>query len=366
MFSEVAYKNADACRFCWMCRHLCPISLKTGKEINSARARGLLVSLVKRGHEYDETMAANMWECCLCGACTNDCATGYEPRSYIREGRSIAIAEGLAPRNVMDVVEKFLESGNMYGEADLQEKLLPHLVGVPEKAEVMLYIGEVASAEVPEIAAAAMNLLKKAGITFGVLKNEPASGAYMGDMIGFVEEVKQQGKALSRALDAAGAQDVVVLDPMDARMMKHEYKEWNCAPKARIHTATSYFAGLVAEGKLKLNQLEGTCSIHDAGALSRDLDETQPVRDLVKALGLENVELLRGKDLAKATGGALLKQYAPHLSRLTVAGRWEDLLRTDVRMLVTEAPGSYAALKTDIPEDCVLTDVILLLDKAAQ
>ena len=42
MFSEKSKKNADACRFCWMCRHLCPVQLVTGKETNTPRAKGLL------------------------------------------------------------------------------------------------------------------------------------------------------------------------------------------------------------------------------------------------------------------------------------------------------------------------------------
>ena len=46
MFSEKAYKNAEACRFCWMCRHLCPVQLVTGKETNTPRAKGLLVSMI--------------------------------------------------------------------------------------------------------------------------------------------------------------------------------------------------------------------------------------------------------------------------------------------------------------------------------
>ena len=64
----------------------------------------------------------------------------------------------------MDVVEKFLESGNMYGKTDLQAGL--DLSGAAEAADVLLYIGEVASVEVPEIAAAAMSLLKKAGVAY--------------------------------------------------------------------------------------------------------------------------------------------------------------------------------------------------------
>ena len=49
MFSEKAKKHADACRFCWMCRHLCPVQLVTGKETNTPRAKGLQVSLIERG-----------------------------------------------------------------------------------------------------------------------------------------------------------------------------------------------------------------------------------------------------------------------------------------------------------------------------
>ena len=41
MFSEKAKKHADACRFCYMCRHLCPIELVTGKENNTPRAKAL-------------------------------------------------------------------------------------------------------------------------------------------------------------------------------------------------------------------------------------------------------------------------------------------------------------------------------------
>lgn len=364
MFSEVAYKNADACRFCWMCRHLCPVSLKTGKEINSARARGLLVSMVKRGREYDATMAENMWQCALCGACTNDCASGFEPRTFIREGRSIALAEGLAPKAVADLVETYLSTGSLYGAEDPQAALKDDLAGLPETAPVLLYIGEVASVQTPEIARAAMHLLKKAGVSFTVLKNEPASGAYMGDLMGFVDEVRQQAMKLSAAIDASGAETVVVLDAMDARIMKHEYADWNCAPKAAVVTATSYFAQLVASGKLTVKPQTGVVSIHDAGALSRELGETEPVRALVRAMGYENSEMFRNRDLAKSTGGALLQRYDARLAKMLAEGRWEDLTRLGLHTIVTEAPGSYAALSLAIPEGCTLSDVLVLLDKA--
>lgn len=364
MFTDSAYNNADACRFCWMCRHLCPISNVTGKEINSARAKGLLVSLVKRGAEFDATMAETMWECCLCGACTNDCVTGYEPRSYIREARSLAIAGGLVPPAIQKVVEQILETGSMYGKFEPNASLEKTLASLPKSGDILLYIGEVCRAETPFIAEAVIHLLQKANLSFFVLKDEPYAGGYMGDAIGFVEEVKQQAGLLSKAIDATQAKTVVVIDPIDTRVMKHEYPAWNCAPKAEIISATAFIAQLVDAGKLKPRIEGGICSVHDAGALSRDLGETEPVRKLLQAMGIAVEEMFRNRDLAKSSGGALLKRYAADCSVKLAQSRWDDLLRTNAKVMVTEAPGSYASMMQAIPEDCKLTDVFELLDRA--
>ena len=47
--SDKSKQTIDACRFCWMCRHICPIGNATGQERNTARARALALSLVTRG-----------------------------------------------------------------------------------------------------------------------------------------------------------------------------------------------------------------------------------------------------------------------------------------------------------------------------
>ena len=47
--SEKSRTHIDQCRFCWMCRHICPVGNATGQERNTARARALGLSLVVRG-----------------------------------------------------------------------------------------------------------------------------------------------------------------------------------------------------------------------------------------------------------------------------------------------------------------------------
>lgn len=70
MYSEKAKKHADACRFCYMCRHLCPIELVTGKENNTPRAKGLQVSMMERGMKMDKALPL---------PCTSACSAAPAP-----------------------------------------------------------------------------------------------------------------------------------------------------------------------------------------------------------------------------------------------------------------------------------------------
>ena len=161
MYSEKAYHIADNCRFCWMCRHVCPVGLKTGKEINTPRAKGLLVSMEKRGFEMEKDSAEAFYECMLCGSCSNDCATGFEPPVFIREARTWAAAAGLLPEAVERVLDRVLDTGVMYEECEepkaLSEKINEH----QKKAKLLLLLGATARIRRPEMALALMRLLER-------------------------------------------------------------------------------------------------------------------------------------------------------------------------------------------------------------
>lgn len=71
-----------------------------------AEGKRAALSMVARGEEYDRDMAQAMYECFLCDACTNDCATGYEPPLFIREARTEAVVKNLAPSAVMGLIDR--------------------------------------------------------------------------------------------------------------------------------------------------------------------------------------------------------------------------------------------------------------------
>lgn len=358
MFSEKSKKHAEACRFCWMCRHLCPVGLATGREANTPRAKGLLVAMAERGFPMEADTAAIMYECLLCGACTNDCVTGFDPLVYIREARTHAFVEDLAPKAAQDIAEKIFDTGNLFG---LSERKL-RVEGAAPGAEVLLWFGNTAHYHTPEIGRALASLLSKAGIAFQVLENEPASGVELLDVMGPVEDARQAAMACAERVNACGAKKMVVLDSYDAAAFLHEYADWGVALAPQVMTATAFVWELVREGRLAPKQVGGSAAYHDGSRLARDLDEHAPARGLLAAMGIEVKEMFQNRRLAKCCGSSLFGEYAPSLYAQVARGRWADAERTGAGLLTTACPQSYKALLPQTPEGWKLADLFMLLD----
>ena len=348
MISQNALHHAEKCRFCFMCRHLCPVQLQTGREINTPRAKGLVLSMVNKGAEtYDQAMA-------LCDACVNDCATGYQPPIYIREARTEAVVNDIAPAEVMALIENIETTGNIYGA----EKPSFAMDG----EEVLVYLGEVAACKEEGMAKSFLELLKKAGVSAKVLAKEPASGVMLGDLMGYVDEVVQQAKECAAAINRAGLKTVVVLDSYDAQIMKQKYPEWGCEIRADVVTATSYVAQLLQDGKLTVKDPGTTLAVcHDDDRLARTFYEFAPVRTIAKAAGFEVTEMFNKERLAKSCGSAVALAYMPKIVTKIAAGRWEDIMRTEAKTMITANPQAYLCLSQAIPEGYQLVDAYTAL-----
>jgi Fe-S oxidoreductase len=354
MISQNAMRHAEKCRFCFMCRHLCPVQLQTGKEINTPRAKGLVLSMVNKGAQvFDESMAQAMYECVLCDACVNDCVTGYQPPLYIREARTEAVVNGTAPKAVMDLIGNIESSGNIYG----MEKPSFAQGGT----DVLVYIGEVAACKVPEMAKSFLAVLAKAGISAEVLDNEPASGAMAADLMGYVEEVTAQAKICANAINSAGHKTVVVLDSYDAEIMKQRYAQWGCEITAEVVTATEYVARLIESGKLNTKRNMGLAACHDDDRLARTFHEFAPIRTIAKTAGYELTEMFNTERLAKSCGSAVTLAYMESIIKKVAEGRWDDLKRTESKIMLTANPQAYLCLSTAIPEGMELVDLFAAL-----
>jgi len=345
LISQKSKEIIDSCRFCWMCRHVCPIGNATGLERNTARARALSLSLVERGAEPLSESVSNVYECALCGACTQDCITGWDPVKFTQEVRLEIALNGELPEYILKMVENISKTGNVYGMEKIADELKAEISTLPKDADTILFLGKDAIYKSPASAINAIKLFKKLGVNFTVLENEPDSGYQMSFLIGAAEETKQ---IMTKCAKELGNKTVVCYDPADAKVFMREYKEWNIELAAEVKTFTAFVAEKAEKASVKKSNK--TYTIQDCAILARDLDETDAVRTIVSACGNVNEMLLCGKETVLA-GNLIMNEYMPEVMEDVAARRVENAKNMGAEIIVTSSPAEYEMLKkvSDIP-----------------
>ncbi len=342
MMSDKCKQHVDSCRFCWMCHHICPIGNATGQERNTARARALGISLVNREAMDLSEIMDNIYECCTCGACVHDCVTGWDPVMFTKETRLQAALEGKTPAYIMALVENCLNTGNAYGKTETCENLSEAIKAHADKKDTLLLLGVDAKFMACKQALKAINVLDKAGVDFAVLENEPATGAQLDFLIGAANETKEQMTACAKVLDEY--KTVVVYDPNDAKAVKQLYKEYGIEVVPQVVTYTSFVAGLIKDGKLEAKNSGKAVVFQDPYQLSRDLEETEEPREIVKAYANLSEMLLNRTETVWA-GNILMAQYMPEVVKKVAERRIFNAQSIGANAIVTACVGEYVSLK---------------------
>ena len=340
--TEKAKKIADSCRFCWMCRHICPIGNATGLERNTARARALGVSLVVRGATELKEIADNIYECTLCGACTNNCMTGWDPKVFIQETKTEILMNGVTPDYIMALLEKYQATGNVFGKEAC--KCLDELYNTD--SEIALFVGQDALYRSPESVKNTVALLNKAGVSVSLDKNQD-SGAALWFLTGKTQETQNAAKTCAEMLNKY--KTVVVYDPVDLKLMLHEYKEWGIEIKAKVVGFNEFVLELIENSKLSVKKTANEYSLQDNYAYARELDDSATGRKLIEKVGIVKDMLLIGKE-ANLAGQLIMAEYMPEVMTQVAKDRWTNAINMACKTVVTENPAEYVALKATCPD----------------
>lgn len=341
--TEKAKNIIDNCRFCWMCRHVCPIGNATGLERNTARARAMAVSLVVRGATDLKEVAENIYECSLCGACTNNCMTGFDPKVFIQETKTEVVLNGHAPGYVTSLLEKYQEKGSIYNE-----EICSCLDGYfSADSSTALLVGHDALYKAPKAVKNALTLLEKAGEKVA-LDNNQDTGATLWFLTGKTAETLEKAKALVESLNKY--KKVIVYDPIDYKLIVQEYKQWGLDVQAEIIPFNNYLLSLLKDGKIKVNKGATEYTVQDNYAYARDLDDCVTVREIVNYVGVNKEMLLHGKE-ANMAGNLIMNEYMPNVIKQVALDRWTNAINMGCKTLVTENPAEYVMLKATAPEN---------------
>lgn len=334
----------DNCRFCWMCRHICPIGNATGHERCTARARSFAISMVERGATELSEVADNIYECTLCGACTNNCVTGFDPKVFVEEVKREVVLAGLTPDYIMALLERYVSCGNVYGieEPRIDDKYYT------EEGDTLFFAGADTQLKAPECAKGALDLLLTAGVKPAYVASED-SGFALRFLTGKTEETLNAVKKCAELLNKY--KKVIVYDPVDLAFMLHEYREWGVDVTAELISFNDYLLSLIDCGKIKVKRGNNEYTLQDNYAYARELDDCESGRKLIAAVGVSRDMLLIGKE-ANLAGQLIMSEYMPAVMEKVALDRWQNAINMGCKTVVTENTAEYLALKATAPEGC--------------
>jgi Fe-S oxidoreductase len=238
--------TTDNCRYCWMCRHVCPTGFATKRETHTPHGYALLIASAARGvSTWDADAVDALYHCADCGCCESHCAT-HQPLPEAIVGARAALADaGRAPAAALEVRARLERWGHAYTD--------PGARPAQGRGPVGLFVGEALPGS-RETVDAAIRLLAGAGIE-AVPVGVARSTGLVASALGFTETARTLAAAVLADVAASGCRELLVLGPGDRFAFERAYPSrlqvaWPAG--VAIREATAALADALEAGRLRL------------------------------------------------------------------------------------------------------------------
>ena len=258
---------------------ICPSYDKYPRLAYSAQGRILAARAFLEGKlEVTDRFVESFYECTLCGSCgpermgRSSCSVHRQQVPMFRALRADLVKMGKAPTEPYKKVAASLEkSGNRFGTAKAKRtQWVPDGMVLPEKAEIVYFLGCVATFKSPEIARSTAKLLHHGGVEFAVLGEEEKCCGNPLSASGQQQAFEPLVKHNVAAIKAAGAKKVMTSCACCYNVLKFRYPEVVGDLDFEVVHTTEVLAGLIDEGKIKPEKsVPGTMTYQDPCHLTR-------------------------------------------------------------------------------------------------
>ncbi len=361
---EQHFETIDACRFCFMCRHVCTVGVVSGKESDIPRGKALILFKTLKGHiDWSADTIETLYRCCLCGLCETWCVGKYTPRAAVLAARADIVAEGKEPEQVRQIKDNLLLTGNPFGlPAEERVQALEREAPFRPQAEVVYYVGCDTAYRQPRIARAMLGLFERAKADVTLLRNEHSTGKPL-TLLGYQEEARVMAADLAEQIRAARPKVLVTTCPSSLDAFRTDFPAMGIDLSGiEVLHATQWIDRMMAEGRLAPRQhASGVITFLDGTYLGRThgvYDE--PRRILGHIPGLTLREMTWSRNLAYSCGepGGIFQQVQPELSRRLAARVLDEAMTTGADTLVTACPATLSILEEANQTDLVVKDIV--------
>jgi len=313
----------------------------------------------------------DMWQCVTCRYCVQRCPRGVEIIDVLRSLRRAIVSLGVAkvPDSLRITLKNISATGNPLGEEPEKRTDWTKNLDVKTftKGTEILYFSCCVPAydpKVQRVAQATANILKKAGVDFGIIGDKSVCCGESVRKAGDESLFQTLAQTNISNFDEAGVKKIVTTSPHCYYTFKNEYPEYG--GKFEVVHFSQYLAELIKEGRLKFTkELNKRVTYHDPCYLGRHsgiYDEPRQVLESIPGLELVEMRNFRENSLCCGGGGGRIWMETKKGERLTDL-RLEQALEVGADILAVACPYCMSNF-----EDSVLTldkgDVIEVRDIA--
>ncbi|HEX9369942.1 MAG TPA: (Fe-S)-binding protein, partial [Roseiflexaceae bacterium] len=272
-------ETTEGCRYCLMCRHVCPVARVTYSEATSPHGWALEIASVRRGLlEWNAETTGLLYQCADCGLCQSFCATDQPLPYAIVAARADVVAAGHAPAAVAEVDAALRRWGNVYGVAAAPAE-------ATEWAETALFVGSAALHREWSSVQAARRLLDHAGLRHELAAVGRSSG-YLPYTLGLRATAHDLARATVAEIERLGCRTLVALSPAHAHVLRNVYPRLGAPLPEQVEVVelAGLLATLLDQGRLKLRTAELDLAYHDPCQTPRIDGRWRAPRRLLAAL----------------------------------------------------------------------------------
>jgi len=363
------------CAFCfdlsWLGpANLCPAYAWGAFESYGARGRIALARALLEGElAYDATVAARVFACTECRACSEHCFKYIDTVAVFAAMREDLAARGLTPPGLAAVVGSLVETHNLYGEPhDRRLAWLKDRSRVDRPAPVAFFVGCTPAYVRRSLARDTYAVLEASGLDFMVLGDEWCCGHPLlaaGQRARAAEMMRHNVEALQ----ALGVERVIFECPGCMWTFREEVPAvlGEPLPFEVVHI-TEELARMVEIGRLRFEVYRpGTVvTYHDPCTLGRGLGVYDAPRILIEAMpGMRLSEMPRhGRDAYCCGAGSFVRYDFPDLTDQAGDERLREAEATGVQVLLTACPAcvtQFQQVRGRLGVDLQVMDLVSLV-----
>jgi len=363
------YLDALACTECGRCTDVCPANT-TGKKLSPrkifmdtrARMKEKGPGLVKdKSYADTKSLIRNyiseeeLWACTTCNACAQECPININHPSLIVDMRRyLVMEESAAPGELNSMFTNIENNGAPWQfspedrlkwaeDVNLEVPVMAELQAQGKQPEWLLWVGSAGAFDdrYKKVTREFVKILNHLKIDYAVLGVEEADSGDVARRSGNEMLFQMQALMNIEIFEGYGVKKILSCCPHDYNTFLNEYPDFNGNYEVVHHS--QFLRDQITGGKINLDKskMKGSkISFHDPCYLGRANGGYKAPREVLEAVGSDNIEMKRNKSFALccgAGGGQMFKEAEKGEKEVFIE-RIEDAIETGADIVATACP----------------------------